>query len=94
VQKLIELWNAIPRDKEWWLDQLAMVMNGCAIGCGTIFVCYAVSVVVSICVSFVFAANSTEALTMGFAWGSTLGLLVTMVLGSALLSVIAWLRGA
>ena len=94
MQKLIELWNAIPREKEWWLDQLAMMMNGCAIGCGTIFVCYALSLAVSISASFGFAKNTMEALTMGFAWGSTLGLLVTLVLGSALLSVIAWLRGA
>ena len=95
MQKIIDLWNKIPRDKEWWLDQFAAVMTGCFTGCSTILVCYLVSVLTSITVCFVAVAkNFTEALTMGLAWGSTLGMLVVMVFGSAILSVIAWLRGA
>ncbi|MCB9674935.1 MAG: hypothetical protein H6737_07455 [Alphaproteobacteria bacterium] len=94
MQKIIDLWNKIPRDKEWWLDQFAAIMTGCFTGCATITVCYLLSVAVSVAACFVVAKNFNEALTMGLAWGSTLGMLVVMVFGSAVLSVISWLRGA
>lgn len=95
MQKLVDLWYKIPRDREWWLDQFAKVLTGCSTGCGTIVGCYTVSVVLSVVVCWIVEAkNFTEALTMGLAWGSTLGMLVITVFGSALLSVIAWVRGA
>lgn len=94
MQKIIDLWNKIPRDKEWWLDQFAAVMTGCFTGCGVILTCYLVSVFVSVVACLFVAKNFNEALSMGFAWGSSLGMLVVMVFGSALLSVIAWMRGA
>ncbi|MEZ4317917.1 MAG: hypothetical protein R3F61_10455 [Myxococcota bacterium] len=94
MQKIIDLWNKIPRDKEWWLDQFAAIMTGCFTGCFTILICYLLSVAVSIVACLFVAKNFNEAFTMGMAWGSTLGMLVVMVFGSAVLSIIARIRGA
>lgn len=93
MQKLVELWYKIPRDREWWLDQLAKVISGCSTGCFTIVFFYSVSVVISIALCLFVAKNAAEALTMGLAWGSTLGMLVVSVFGSAFLAVVSWWRG-
>jgi hypothetical protein len=93
VQKLVDLWYKIPRNREWWFDQFAKVISGCSTGCFTVLGFYAFSVFMCMMAAFPFAKNFAEALTMGLAWGSTLGMLVVSVFGSALLAVIAWMRG-
>lgn len=94
MQKIFDWVAKIPRKKEWWLEKLVQAVTGCGTGCLTIFACYVASVTVCVVLSLRVAQNFNEALTMGLAWGSTLGLLTLMVFGSAALSVIAWFRGA
>lgn len=95
MQKLVDWWKSVPKTREWWLDRFAEVSTGCFFGCGTILICYLASVFVCFFLAFVLVAeNLSEATSMGFAWGSSLGLLVMLVLGSAFLSAVAWWRGA
>ena len=94
MQKLFELWNKIPREKEWWLDQVAKFFTGCATGCFTFILCYVVAIVGSIGASIMVADNFNEALWMGLAWGVVTGTLTLFVGGSGGLAVYSWLRGS
>lgn len=93
IEKLLELWYAIPREKEWWFDQIAKVISGCFTGCSVFFLFWLLSTMLttSITVSF-FARNFNEGLSMGLAWGCPLGLASAFVGGSLVLSLISRAR--
>lgn len=96
IEKLVEYWYAIPREKEWWFDQIAKVLSGCSTGCFVFFVFWLLSTVASITVValFVNTRNFNEVLTMGLAWGCPLGLGSAIVGGSLTLSLISRAREA
>lgn len=94
VEKLFDLWYAIPREREWWIDKISALLSGCSTGCFTLFMLYLLTVAVAVAVSWMSAKNTTEAFTMGAAWGTGLWLMVGPVGGSAVLAIVSRLRGA
>lgn len=87
MEKLVELWYKIPREREWWIDQISALLSGCATGCFTLTVLYVLTVVGAIGVSFVTAKDAAEAFTLGLAWGTSLFFLTGSIFGSGFLAL-------
>jgi hypothetical protein len=94
VEKLVELWYKIPREKEWWIDKISALLSGCTTGCLTLVLMYVLTVVVSIAGCAVVAHDMSDAVVMGLAWGTSLWLASGLVGGSAFLTVYTRLRGS
>ena len=95
IEKAVEFWYAIPREKEWWFDQIAKVLSGCFTGCSVLFLFWFLSTLLttSITLGF-FGKNFNEGISMGLAWGCPVGLTTAIVGGSLTLSLISRAREA
>ena len=93
IDRILEFWYAIPREKEWWFEQIGRILSGCSTGCFTFLAFWFFSTVLTtvICQAF-FARNFNEGMSMGLAWGCPLGLTSALVGGSLVLSLISRYR--
>ncbi len=94
MERLVELWYKIPREKEWWIDRISELLTGCSTGCFVLVLTYVLTVAAAVLVSlFVVPNNPGEAFFMGLAWGSSLSIVTGAVGGSAILALWSAFRG-
>ena len=94
MERLVELWYKIPRDREWWVDKISALLSGCSTGCFVLATMYGLTLAVSIGLCFLVARNAAEAMSMGFAWGTSLSIVTGSIGGSAVLALVSRVRGA
>lgn len=93
MERLLDLWYAIPRDREWWLDQFSALLTGCTTGCFTLVSLYVLTTGLTTLIAFLVTQRAGESFTMGLAWGTGLWMMVATVLGPGLLALYTRLRG-
>lgn len=92
MERLLELWYKIPREREWWIDRISAILSGCTTGCFTLVMMYVLTVAVACAVAFAVSKDGAEALVLGLAWGTSLWFVTGTVGGSAVLALYSRLR--